>query len=283
MSYPGGNPPDPQQQPPYPQRPPAPPAPPGAAPAAGDGFGPPEILQQQPAVPAGAPPASPPGPPGPPPGPHGGSAWTGTGRRWWLWSAGGILLASAVWAGGLVATGTLGSVVGGADLRGYPYVKNLCRSTDLSPAEEEGLKPAEEADKFSLRHSALDQMSCSRSLESDDYSRADAYVNVVAERHKETDPGPEFTARNSEDYKSGDYRVKSEPVSGLGDEAYLVTEIQDGDSNAFRIMVRDGWFTYQMYFFQFAGTSEDGLSRGKIVKLLKEMAGKSMEKLRDKG
>ncbi|MFE2538400.1 hypothetical protein [Streptomyces sp. NPDC059371] len=199
----------------------------------------------------GSPPVYPPAqqyaygqPPGFPP-PSGGK---GTAGRAVLWAAVGAVAASVLWAGGIVVLGPLGD---DPDLAGYRAKANLCSAVDYSALRSEYAEEDNAPTHNSLKHKAIDQSYCSISLKtSSTSSYADAYLSVEMDLHKTTDPAPEFTAVWSEyGQRYEDYEV--EEVSGLGDEAYLVTEdttsgTGTSGSRAVTLAVRDGWMTYQM-------------------------------------
>ncbi|MFF3484640.1 hypothetical protein ACFYXC_15405 [Streptomyces sp. NPDC002701] len=210
--------------------------PPGAQTA--NSFGPP------PAYPPPAPPYAYGQPPGFPP-PSGGR---GTAGRAVLWAAVGAVVASALWAGGILLLDPLGD---DPDLAGYRARANLCSAVDYTSLRGEYAEEDDAPTHNALKHKALDQSYCSISLKkSASSSYSDAYLSVQMELHKETDPSAEFTALWSEyDQRYEDYDV--EKVSGHGDEAYLVTEDTTSGSGtsgsrAVILAVRDGWMTYQM-------------------------------------
>ncbi|WP_327726400.1 hypothetical protein OG250_01725 [Streptomyces sp. NBC_00487] len=220
------------------------------------GYGPPVA----PAPAQGHPYGQPPG--GYPPGGYptlGTPPSTGAGGRAVLWALVGAVVASAAWAGGVFL---LGKDDAEADLRGYRAQSDLCSSVDYSSFKneypEEDTSPVDQ----SLEHTALDQSYCSISLKkSSASSLSDAYFSVEVNLHKKTDPGPEFTALWSEyDQRYEDYDV--EKVTGLGDEAYLVTEDttsgnDNSGSRAATLAVRDGWMTYEMSWSAYGSTYDD--------------------------
>ncbi|MEW1925369.1 hypothetical protein [Streptomyces sp. NPDC088360] len=207
----------------------------------------------------------PPAPPAPPAGP----------RRptpGWVWGIGGVVVASALWAGALFATGDLGSDSGSgggdakADLGGYQYTKNLC---DVSPLDAFQKKYEIDLDtasttNYGSRQKAFDQGYCSRKLKDPD-ADADSYsstfVYSTARWHKATDPAGDFASEQKayEDQSQKAYSYKTKAVSGIGDEAFLVTETSGTDAddlNGMTLAVRDGWFTYQMHWSSYGGTDD---------------------------
>lgn len=257
-------PPNPQPNQPNPYQTPNPyQQPPGAVPPQPYGQQPGPYTQQpgpygQQPAPAGPPPAPPAGPRKPTPG--------------WVWGIGGIVVASALWAGALFATGGLGSDSGDsgdeakADLAGYQYTKDLC---DASPLDGFKKKYEIDTDSTSTTHygsqqKGLDQGYCSRKLkdpaaEADSYSSI--YVYSTARWHKASNPEGEFASeqKSYEDQSQKSYSYKTKAVSGIGDEAFLVTETGgtgDDDLNGMTLAVREGWFTFQMHWSSYASTDD---------------------------
>ncbi|MGW7165119.1 hypothetical protein ACWGH3_07320 [Streptomyces sp. NPDC054884] len=178
---------------------------------------------------------------GPPP-PTGGRA-----GRAVLWAVVGAVAASAAWAAGVFLL-PAGSDV---DLRGYSAPANLCNSTDYSSFQAEYAANDSTPTHRSLGDVALDEVLCNLSLKKTGSSYADAYLYVQLDLHKKTDPGPEFTAtwKNYAESHSG-YDV--ETVTGIGDEAYLVSDDTTSSSSSgslyATLAVRDGWVTYTMSY-----------------------------------
>ncbi|MCF4136665.1 hypothetical protein L1856_06950 [Streptomyces sp. Tue 6430] len=108
-----------------------------------------------------------------------------------LWVAVGAVVASAAWAAGVFLTGGEDA---GADLRGYTAPVNLCSSTDHSSFEGEYPEDDGSPTHNSLKDEALDESYCSINLKKTGSSYADAYLSTQVDLHKESDPGPEFTA-----------------------------------------------------------------------------------------
>ncbi|MEV6103868.1 hypothetical protein AB0M28_04010 [Streptomyces sp. NPDC051940] len=292
MSMPGGQPNPYQQPPPIPAQPPAMP---GHPPTVAVPAEPPYPQQQQPAPGFGAP-APFPQPPGPPqPG--------GRRGRGVLWALVGALVASAAWAGGLFATGNL-TFLTGPDLGGYAYTKDLCKETDLKPFEKNGLTLQESTSEDSpnpqprsLTHADLDSMQCQVAFDAGtpgtDGLPSSSRLYLTAERHKATDPGPEFTARQQhwKQYSDDEYTYSVKPVSGVGDEAYLITYkskdgTASGSGDAWVVLaVRDGWLTYESTFSQYLSDSTTGgpdqIDDAKAARMLQDSAESSLAKLRD--
>ncbi|KQX64341.1 hypothetical protein ASD48_22150 [Streptomyces sp. Root1310] len=191
---------------------------------------------------------------GPPPGSGGGGGGAGKAV---LWGAVGAVLASAAWAAGVFLVGAEDD----PDLGGYSAPSNLCNSTDYSSFKEEYPDNDSSPTHNSLEDDALDEGLCSISLKKSTSSYADAYLYSQLDLHKKTDPGPEFTAawKNYADSHTG-YDV--EAVTGIGDEAYLVSnDTTSGSSSGSlyaTLAVRDGWVTYTMsYSAYYSSYDED--------------------------
>ncbi|MEU9481003.1 hypothetical protein [Streptomyces sp. NPDC048191] len=166
-----------------------------------------------------------------------------------LWAAVGAVVASAAWAGGVLLVGGKSD---SADLRGYAAPSNMCSSADYSSFKDEYPEDDSSPTKTSLKNVALDESYCSLGLKKTGSSYADAYLSMQLDLHKKTDPGPEFTAtwKNYGDSHTG-YDVS--PVSGIGDEAYLVSQdtttgSSSSGSRYATLAVRDGWVTYTMSY-----------------------------------
>ncbi|MET8012591.1 hypothetical protein ABZU86_12640 [Streptomyces sp. NPDC005271] len=226
----------------------------------------------------------------PPVGPAGGGA-RGKG---WLWGLGGAVVASAVWAGALLATGGSDGEAK-ADLAGYRYTTDLCGPTDSQTFEDAGYKEKSETGSTNPQHSssqdpALDSMTCNIDYEpsassSGDYSSV--WLYTTASLHKKSDPGPEFEAqyRAYEDQKTSTYSYKVSAVSGLGDEAYVVTQTNksSSDTGAYVILgVREGWMTYQSTWSEFVSSSSsaDAKSSKEATEMLKDSAKATLAKLK---
>ncbi|GGV03903.1 hypothetical protein GCM10010260_46050 [Streptomyces filipinensis] len=166
-----------------------------------------------------------------------------------LWAAVGAVVASAAWAAGVLLVGGKGD---SADLRGYSAPSNMCSSADYSSFKGEYPEGDSSPTKTSLKNAALDESYCSLGLKKTGSSYADAYLSMQLDLHKKTDPGPEFTAtwKNYGDSHTG-YDVST--VSGIGDEAYLVSQDTTSGSSSSgsryaTLAVRDGWVTYTMSY-----------------------------------
>ncbi|WP_407561049.1 hypothetical protein [Streptomyces sp. 184] len=293
MSIPPGPPPNPYQQNnpnPYAQQPPqgsvpqqypyAQPTMPAGVPITGQPAGGP---------PPGQPPGQPAGQPGQPPGAPSFGTPEKKGVPAWLWGLGGAVLASAVWAGTLFATGGFDSSDEPEAVLGYRFEKDLCDS-DLEAFDEryDIADTAGDATGWGSQQEGLDQSFCSWSLtdrEADSSDYASSYLSASAVWHEASDPGGEFAAtyKGFEDRSNEDYKYVTEPVSGFGDEAFLVREDSDGDSSSrsMSLAVRDGWFTYEMDWSYYGGTdSGDPPSYDEVEQMLKDETKTALADLR---
>lgn len=272
MSIPPGPPPNPYQQNnpnPYAQQQP-------------QGSVPQQYPYAQPTMPAGVPITSQPsgGPPGQPPAAPGFGAAEKKGVPAWLWGLGGVVVASAVWAGALFATGGFDSSGDPEPVLGHRFEKDLCESTGLKAFDEryDVADSADDGTGWGSQRKGLDQSFCSWSLtdrEADPDDYASTYVSVSAVWHEASDPTGEFapTYKGFEDRSNDDYEYVTEPVEGFGDEAYLVRENGEGDSSSrsMSLAVRAGWFTYEMDWSYYGGTdSGDPPSTEEVEKMLKD-------------
>jgi hypothetical protein len=177
----------------------------------------------------------------------------------WLWAVGGVVIASAVWGGVLVATG-------GSDeplpeparpqpnLAGYHYSDDMCETADTS-AFDTDYEPDgyNESVPLAFENRAIDSSACTfyyTPIGDTSYSNG---LNVTHEAvwHKGTNPRNEFAARlrSQDQYSdSGDFAFSVETVDGLGDEAFIVYETRTDSDQLSRatLGVREGWFEYTL-------------------------------------
>ncbi|UWM49116.1 hypothetical protein N0X72_08795 [Streptomyces carpaticus] len=196
-------------------------------------------------------------PPPPPPAPPAGGG-RGGGVPGWLWGLGGALLASAAWGGVLLATGGLG---GGdrPDLAGYGTTDDLCAAADVSAFEDSySIDSEPRAGTFS--GDRLEKAVCDITLTpTGDESYNSVYLNYEVSWHRGTDPAPEFAdqARSSEVFFGNELELTVEEVSGLGDEAYLVTFAEESGELSWAVLsVREGWFEAHLSWNAFLDTPE---------------------------
>ncbi|KUJ70738.1 hypothetical protein ACZ90_02040 [Streptomyces albus subsp. albus] len=251
-------------------------------------------------APGGYPPGAPgapgaPLPPAPPGGGRGGS------RKGLIWGLGGALVASAAWAGAIFATGGFGDDEATADLAGYRYAGDLCDVSDFSPfidgkyKKDEPDSDEQNPEHDGSEHPALDVMDCNMDFKRDDatdtYSSAWLYTTV--QLHKKSDPQPEFEAtyRAYENQRSGSTSHKVKAVTGVGDEAYLVTQVDkegSADGDYMILAVRDGWLTYSLTWSEYVSSSSSsspstGATSDEIEDMLKKSATATLAKLKEKG
>ncbi|MFI0778184.1 hypothetical protein [Streptomyces sp. NPDC021212] len=232
--------------------------------------------------------------PAPPP-PGGGAGGGSRGGKGWLWALGGVVVASAVWAGVVFATGGFGGEPK-ADLAGYGYTRNLCASTDLKAVEDAGYEQKDTSGSSNPRHSAsrdpaLDSMTCQIDFEPTDASSSDytsEWLSTTADLHRKTDPEPEFEAqyRSYEDQRTSSYTYRVSEVDDLGDEAYVVTQQNTGSSNtgAYVILgVREGWMTYQATWSEYVSSSSsaDAMSSREATEMLEKSARATLAKMKE--
>ncbi|MFE3445621.1 hypothetical protein ACFXNW_21530 [Nocardia sp. NPDC059180] len=271
----------------------------------GQGF----AAQEQGFAPGGFGPGGPGGPGfGPSFGPSGQGS-SGASGRGWLWGLGGLVVASVVWGGAVLAFGAFGSsstsssdgvAPGVPDLRGYAYSGDFCDVSDTEPFSESGytistISGDSYPDFEGTEHAARDTMFCALRLVSpgapeDDLAGPSLYYSVTI--HKKTDPGPEFTAgfdtwENPDAEAGAGGRV--EKISGVGDDAYVIVapgEVGD-PSPRVTIMVRDGWIVGRFTWSQYVSTSSSSrdsakvLPESEVIDKLTESAGSTMAALRD--
>ncbi|WP_433733815.1 hypothetical protein ACQP0C_16830 [Nocardia sp. CA-129566] len=223
-----------------------------------------------------------------------------SGGKGWLWALGAIVLTSAVWAVAMFAIGAFDAgkadISKDADLRGYKYIDNLCDITDTSPYTSAGFtlsKSDSSGDTYpkhdGSKHAAVDSMGCdvrfipSGSSEKYDY----AAIYTSAQVHKQSNPGPEFTA-SYETWTQSEYGKDSkvDKISGFGDEAYVITGKHKSDDPTadVSLAVRDGWTTYHISWSQYSSSTSRSsgkiLSAAEVTELLKKTANSTLSKLR---
>ncbi|MFD0146099.1 MULTISPECIES: hypothetical protein [unclassified Streptomyces] len=140
-------------------------------------------------------------------------------RRPWLWALGGAVVASAVWAGGLYAYER--SRDEAPDLRGYRTVDQLCEKAELKALSVVLGAKSVDHEIPTAKHPALDRALCFATMR----SGGTAYsIEVAYDLHKVTDPEPEFQPL------LGVWQADAEPFEGLGEQAYVHREAEDGSA-----------------------------------------------------
>ncbi|OIV37926.1 hypothetical protein BIV57_08525 [Mangrovactinospora gilvigrisea] len=208
-----------------------------------------------------------------------------------MWGLGGAVAASAVWAAAVLATGGSGGGDAAPGLAGYRYTTDLCAKTDVSPFTSNGFQK-ETGDSGTIpaavRRPTIDTMQCTINMKgagsgssSTSYSSAYLYSSLIL--HKKQDPKTEF-ADGYLSYtadKSPSYHYTVDRVPGIGQEAYLVTQVNTrSSSNVYEILgVRDHGTTYQVTFSSYASGSAK-LSSGKAAQLLEQSARSTLAALK---
>ncbi|MER0244904.1 hypothetical protein AAHZ94_23500 [Streptomyces sp. HSW2009] len=214
-----------------------------------------------------------------------------------LWAVGGAVVASAVWAGVLFATGGFGDDDPKPELGGYAFTGNLCKITEYAPIEAAGFtkeassSTRENPQANGTEDEALDSMDCNTDFEPSGSSSgySSTWLATSARLHRKTDPtaefGPQYRAYKNQ--KSSSYSYKVNEVVGIGDEAYLVTQVdKDGkDEGKYVILgIRDGWMTYQTSWSNYTSSTSSTTppDSAKVAEMLKESAKATMERLQKK-
>ncbi|MCB5182289.1 hypothetical protein [Streptomyces antimicrobicus] len=164
-------------------------------------------------------------------------------RRPWLWSLGGALTASAVWAAGLWAAG----VPGPAERPGYRWPEYLCDEfTAPTLSRLTGIELTKHKLDANQPHRAVDWSGCQLSGERDGI-RYLAVATVAV--HHVTDPGPEFEVARPHDPRYDPWVAQDamtvEAVPGLGERALLS---YDGPYDARLLRVLDGRAVFTLTF-----------------------------------
>ncbi|WP_274915752.1 hypothetical protein [Streptomyces sp. WZ-12] len=305
------------QGPQGPQNPPGPPpGAPSAPPRVPGGYGYP--TPGTPGVPGAAYGAPPGGGPGVPPGAlpvalpgietrRQGTAASASG---WLWAVGGAVAATAIGASVLFATGAFSSEPD-PELKGYAYRSDLCAATSLTPFESAGYKakpspgggtgsgsgtpgaPSPSSppnpQHSGTRMNSMDSMWCNVSLAAGNTGPTAGYSSTwiysSATLHKKADPAPEFAdIYRSYEKQQTSIAYKVEPVSGIGDEAYLITrnDAPGSNNNSYVILaVRDGWMTYQSTWSSYTASSSGAKppTPAEIATMLETSAKETLQQL----
>ncbi|GAA3374982.1 hypothetical protein GCM10020367_40970 [Streptomyces sannanensis] len=166
-------------------------------------------------------------------------------RRPWLWALGGAAVASAVWAGGLHASGATGEP---RPVIAYRTPLNLCDDLKVRALSRTMGNLRGYWQRGEREHSAVDQARCTLETRDQEPPREKqvyerwSTVHATVELHKKTDPGPEFEADLAfEGWGFGN--IRKEQVPGLGERALMIT----GDAlNERRLRVLDGGAVFTM-------------------------------------
>jgi hypothetical protein len=180
----------------------------------------------------------------------------------WVWAVTAVVITSAAWGGTMVVTG---DDSGGtpaeptrprANLAGYEFHDDMCESGDPTAfLGDYEISPYAELNPVAFEHERLDTSSCSVVLiPRDDTTYSSLSLSYEAAWHKASDPAGEFEASHLayEGYDSESYSITVEPVSGLGDEAYIVyqEDTEQGWLTEVSLAVRDGWFEHTLVWRQ---------------------------------
>ncbi|WP_327290257.1 hypothetical protein [Streptomyces sp. NBC_01198] len=185
--------------------------------------------------------------------------WGGL-RRPWVWGAGGVLLASALWAGGLRAWAVAHD--GPPDLHGYALGDSPCAGDTLAPlttalhaADTAAVSPA-----AARLGPALDQIRCTLSVGApggpDSTDRYEIFVTI--DLHKRTDPRPEFEDQARVDATDLTPVESVRRVTGLGDEA--VAQTLSRQSEELKVLHGGAVFTVTLTGYSTEYLSDDTLA-----------------------
>ncbi|MER6202672.1 hypothetical protein ABT234_35530 [Streptomyces sp. NPDC001586] len=167
--------------------------------------------------------------------------------RPWLWALGGVVAASAVWAGGLYALGDRMA----APTLSYRATKNLCE--DFRAQALTGItgdlhkRPVNQE----VGHPALDGAACvlNNNADSRDFS---VYVNTAL--HKKVDPSAEFDVPSVDDLVNVG-GLRTEEVPDLGERAVMTSWAGEQGMN---LKVLDGGAVFNLRVFAATFAEKDG-------------------------
>ncbi|MEU6758799.1 hypothetical protein [Streptomyces sp. NPDC046685] len=162
----------------------------------------------------------------------------GPGVRPWLWALGGLVVASAVWAGGLYAFGDRLS----EPTLSYRPSKNLCE--DFKARTLSGLtgdlhkqRPMNQESDHPAVYGAVCRLNNVEGM-------PDFVVAAQVDLHKKTDPSTEFDVPPLADIATiGD--VRAEAVSDLGERAVVLTSF-GGTEQKLKVLDGGAVFTVQV-------------------------------------
>ncbi|MFB6522858.1 hypothetical protein [Streptomyces sp. NPDC056401] len=168
----------------------------------------------------------------------------GGARRPWLWALGGVLAASAVWAGTLAVQERF------PDLPRLDYVHSpdLCKEFELKTVGQAAGREFEGRQSGEGVHLAQDWSYCSVSTQYQEGAMMYG-AQLLVELHKKVGPEAEFATGPGTDPATRLDLGERQEVQGLGDRAVLDRYYAQGGS---RLMVRDGGavFTLTVQWFQ---------------------------------
>ncbi|MGW4245439.1 hypothetical protein [Nocardia sp. NPDC004722] len=216
-----------------------------------------------------------------PPQPHMPQAPTHPKDRRWLWTICAVIVTSALWAIGAIATGYVGKASVNtddpnphADLRGYHTVDDLCTVANLSAVTGMGFSLPSTAygqrnpTASTTKHPVSDRMICNvvfdvPGLKSTDSAHATLGIAVIL--NKQQDPGPEFAAAYQSEYK-GDFgptspQPKIAKITSTGDDAFqtVYPNPTQTQRTSVQLQIREGWVVTQLTWMEELGGGEPGL------------------------
>ena len=163
-------------------------------------------------------------------------------RPAWLWALGGAVVASAVWAGGLLWYGSKAP-----DPGGYRATSDLCKDAELKAVSSALGKREGEGYAWGNKHESVDDAGCSTDMRPIGYEvptdedgnelGSIPSVTVGYTLHKKTDPGPEFEGTVAARHNYFGATTKLTRIDDLGEQAYIV---RDSDSSGITLEVLDG-------------------------------------------
>ncbi|MFJ9764669.1 hypothetical protein ACIRUY_12690 [Streptomyces erythrochromogenes] len=165
--------------------------------------------------------------------------------RPWQWVVASAVATSALWAGGLYASG--GPPAAEPEVR-YAVTDDLCRQFGAPALGRAAGGFTDATSNETGRHPAMDWASCSYEGDGPD----GISLMVLVELHKKTDPGPEFALGSYYERILG-ADAAWEEMPGLGEQA-LVRSSEAGESLELR--VRDGGAVFSFEVMSF-GRSEE--------------------------
>ncbi|WP_407837453.1 hypothetical protein ACE1OC_15065 [Streptomyces sp. DSM 116496] len=156
----------------------------------------------------------------------------GGARRPWLWALGGVVAASAVWAGTLAVQDRSSSI----PRLDYRHSVDLCKEFDLKVLGQTVGREFEGHQSGEAMFLARDWAYCSVGTQ---YAKGAVLygAQVLVELHKKVDPGPEFATGAGTDPGTRLDIGERREVPGLGDRAVLDPYYAHAGS---RLMVLDG-------------------------------------------
>lgn len=196
-------------------------------------------------------------------GPEGCEGSSPPGRRPWRWALGGVLAASALWAGAWWAVTPQDDR---PPLR-YALPASLCDEAKLPALARVSGAEWQSTPKLS-QHPAVDRAYCQLSTSNDPSEhpglRLSYSVQTSVTLHKRTDPAPEFDADPEPAGWIGMSRSNPHSVPGLGERA-LIWEM--GYEQSWRLIVLDGGavFTVDVTVWAVGPDEGEGDGEGELV------------------